>query len=123
MKLGGARVAIERGYMQSEIQHAAYQYQRAVEKKEQLVVGVNAFEVDENMTLERLRFDPSIEQGQRERLAELRAKRDNQKVAELLAHLETAARGRESLMPVFIECVRSLDHLRRDLRRAARDMG
>ncbi len=104
-ELGGARLAIERGYMQSEIQHAAYQYQRAVEKKEQLVVGVNAFEVDENLTLERLKFDPSIEQGQRERLAELRATRDNQKVAELLAHLETAARGIDSLIPVFIECV------------------
>jgi methylmalonyl-CoA mutase N-terminal domain/subunit len=104
-EIGGAREAIERGYMQSEIQHAAYQYQKSVEKKDQVVVGVNAFQVEENMTLERLKVDPAIEMGQCARLAEVRAKRDQIKVNELLGRLETAARGTESLMPVFIECV------------------
>jgi methylmalonyl-CoA mutase N-terminal domain/subunit len=104
-EMGGAREAIERGYMQSEIQQSAYRYQRAVEKREQVVVGVNAFQVDENLTLERLAVDPSIEQSQRTRLRKLRARRNDQRVNELLSHLETAARGSESLMPIFIECV------------------
>ncbi len=104
-EIGGAREAIERGYMQNEIQQSAYQYQRAVEKRDQVVVGVNAFQVDENLTLERLKVDPAIEQGQRTRLKKLRARRDSQRVSELLARLDTAARGKESLMPLFIECV------------------
>ncbi len=104
-EIGGAREAIERGYMQSEIQKAAYQYQKAVEKKEQVVVGVNALQVEEHMTLERLKTDPSIELGQRTRLSELRAARDSQKVSELLAQLENAARGSQSMMPLLIECV------------------
>lgn len=104
-EMGGAREAIERGYMQNEIQQAAYQYQKAVERKEQIVVGVNALQVDEQMTLERLKFDPAIEQAQRTHLADVRARRDPAKAAELLAHLDRAARGSESLMPLLIECV------------------
>ena len=97
--------AIERGYLQSEIQDSAYNDQKAVEKKEQIIVGVNGFQTHEEMVLERLAVDPSIEQGQRSRLAALRARRDNAKVAELLGQLETAARGTDSLMPLFITCV------------------
>ncbi len=104
-ELGGARQAIEKGYMQSEIQSAAYHYQRAVERKDQVVVGVNALQVDESLTLERLKVDPSIEQGQRARLAQLRAGRDAAKAAELLARLETASKGSENLMPLLVECV------------------
>ncbi|HMN59890.1 MAG TPA: methylmalonyl-CoA mutase family protein [Anaerolinea sp.] len=104
-EIGGAREAIERGYMQNEIQQAAYQYQKAVEKKEQVVVGVNALQVDEQLTLERLKFDPAIEQAQRAHLAEVRARRNPAKAAELLTHLDRAARGSESLMPLLIECV------------------
>lgn len=103
--IGGAREAIERGYMQSEIQQAAYAYQKSVEKKESIVVGVNAFTVDEKITLERLKVDPSIELGQRARLVELRAARDTEQVSALLQRLESAARGKDSLMPLFIECV------------------
>lgn len=103
--MGGAQRAIETGYMQSEIQRSAYEYQRAVEKKEQIVVGVNAFQTEENLTLERLKVDPAIEAAQRERLAALRARRDNQKVQELLTRLEQAARTSENLMPLFIESV------------------
>ena len=63
--LGGALAAIENGYMQHEIQEAAYHYQQAVEKKEQVVVGVNAFEVKESLELERVKVDPAIEAGQK----------------------------------------------------------
>jgi methylmalonyl-CoA mutase N-terminal domain/subunit len=103
--LGGALTAIENGYIQGEIQNAAYEFQREMERGEQVVVGVNSFQVDETIELERLKVDPAIEQGQVARLEDLRRKRDAGKVSELLACLETAARGRENLMPLFIECV------------------
>lgn len=104
-ELGGAMAAIERGYMQSEIQDAAYQYQRSVESGDQTVVGVNAFQTKETISLERLAVDPAIEQNQRARLAELRAGRDQGKVSELLTRLESAARTSENVIPLFIECV------------------
>ena len=103
--LGGALAAIETGYMQQEIQEAAYRYQKAVEKKEQVVVGVNAFEVKETLDLEHLKADPAIEAGQKARLAAMRANRDSIKVAEMKSRLEEFARARDNLMPVFIECV------------------
>ena len=103
--LGGALAAIENGYMQGEIQDSAYHYQRAVENKEQVVVGVNAFQIQEKMELERLSVDPSIETNARTRLQELRASRDSAKVSELLGRLEATARTNENLMPLFIECV------------------
>jgi len=102
---GGALAAIERGYIQDEIQEAAYQYQLAVSRGEEVVVGVNTLQVEEKIELERLQVDPDIEWSQRARLAELRQKRDASRVNELLAQLETAARGRENLVPLFIECV------------------
>ena len=103
--MGGALIAIERGYMQSEIQEAAYQYQQAVERQEQIVVGVNRFEVDEQLDLDKLRVDPAIEQGQRTRLAAIRERRNSQKAAELLGQLETAANSDDNLVPLFVECV------------------
>ncbi len=104
-EMGGALAAIERGYQQNEVQEAAYRYQRAVETKEQIVVGVNAFQIEEEIQLERLKVDPAIEQAQRARLAALRARRDAARVAELLARLECAARGSDNLMPILIECM------------------
>jgi methylmalonyl-CoA mutase N-terminal domain/subunit len=103
--MGGALAAIERGYVMNEIQQAAYDYQRAVESGEQVIVGMNRFTVDEEQQVDILRVDPAIEAAQRERLAQLRARRDNGKVAELRGQLETAARGSENLMPLIIECV------------------
>ena len=103
--MGGALQAIEKGYMQNEIQNAAYEAQQAIEKKEQIVVGVNQFQVKEDMTLERLKVDPAIELGQRERLKALRENRDQRVANELLAKLTAAARGTENLMPLFIESV------------------
>jgi len=103
--MGGALVAIERGYIQDEIQKDAFNYQRAVERGEQIVVGLNAYKVPEKIGLERLEVDPAIEAAQRAGLADLRANRDSQRVSELLSRLETTARGTENLMPLFIECV------------------
>jgi methylmalonyl-CoA mutase, N-terminal domain len=104
-EMGGALAAIENGYIQSEIQEAAYQYQQAIDKGEQVVVGVNKFQVAEKLELERLAVDPAIEEAQKQRLASLRQRRDAGRVNELLAVLETAARGSDNLMPIFITCV------------------
>jgi methylmalonyl-CoA mutase N-terminal domain/subunit len=91
--LGGALQAIERGFMQNEIQDAAYAAQRAIERGEQVVVGLNQFQEQEEVTLERLRVDPAIEAAARERLEALRRQRDNARVTELRGRLETAARA------------------------------
>ena len=103
--MGGALLSIEKGFMQSEIQNAAYAAQQAIERGEQVVVGVNQFTVDEEITLERLRVDPAIELGQRERLKRLRKTRDQRLAEELLGKLKSAASGNDNLMPLFIECV------------------
>lgn len=103
--MGGALAAIENGYMQNEIQEAAYSSQKAIENKQQIVVGVNQFQTDEALQLERVKVDHSIEQRQRSRLAALRARRDASRVSELLGRLENTAQGSENLMPVLIECV------------------
>ncbi|MCK5428801.1 MAG: methylmalonyl-CoA mutase, partial [Anaerolineales bacterium] len=103
--LGGALGAIERGYVQGEIQEAAYRYQQMVERDENIVVGVNAFQVEERIELERLIVDPTIESGQCDRLADLRAHRDAGRVNELLTKLESDAQGSDNLIPLFIECV------------------
>ncbi len=104
-QLGGAQSAIEQGYIQSEIQEAAYQYQKEIESNNQIVVGVNAFEVEEDLQLERLQVDPSIEAEQCQRLADLRERRDQTRVHEMLSHLEKAAEGDNNLVPIFIESV------------------
>ncbi len=103
--MGGALAAIENGYMQGEIQEAAYRAQQAIEKREQIVVGVNAFQKEENLELEGLAVDPAIEQGQRASLAALRQERNASRVSELLAKLESAARGTHNLMPLLVESV------------------
>ena len=103
--LGGALTAIERGYVQGEIQKEAYKYQKAVESGEQIVVGVNAYQVEQDIQLDRLSVDPAIEISQKKELEALRLRRDSTKVNELLSRLDTVARGDENLIPVFIECV------------------
>ena len=103
--MGGALAGIESGYIQNEIQDAAYAYQRKVETGEAKVVGLNSFQVEEEIELEQLRVDPAIEQQQVEALKQYKAARDQVCVAELKQHVKTTARGTENLMPVFIECV------------------
>ncbi|HID88718.1 MAG TPA: methylmalonyl-CoA mutase [Anaerolineae bacterium] len=105
--MGGALAAIEKGYIQQEIADAAYRYQQAVERGEQIIVGVNAYQIEEEAAgLERLVVDPAVEARQRERLAALRARRDEERVSAALARIETAARWEgEPLMPLFIHAV------------------
>jgi methylmalonyl-CoA mutase, N-terminal domain len=104
-EMGGALQAIEKGFMQNEIQNAAYAAQQAIEHGEQVIVGVNQFKVQEELTLERLKVDPAIELGQKAKLKKLRETRDQGLVEELLEKLTDAAKGTENLMPLFIECV------------------
>ncbi len=106
--MGGALKAIETGFMQNEIQEAAYQYQRAVENKEEIVVGVNQFQVQEKLEMESLKVNPGVEAEQRERLATLRANRDNERCQALLAQLSAASKTEENLMPLFITCLAHL---------------
>jgi methylmalonyl-CoA mutase, N-terminal domain len=103
--LGGALRAIEVGYVQREIQEAAYQWQQAVEHKDVIVVGVNDYQSDETIDIERLRVDPAIEAQAAQRLAALRARRDAATHAAQLERLANAAAGRDNLMPLLIECV------------------
>jgi methylmalonyl-CoA mutase N-terminal domain/subunit len=104
-EMGGALAAIESGFVNREIQEAAYRTQCAIEAAEQIVVGVNAFTADEKTPIDLLRVDPAVEARQRERLAALRASRDGERVSALRGRLEAAARGSENLMPLLIECV------------------
>jgi methylmalonyl-CoA mutase N-terminal domain/subunit len=102
---GGALASIENGFINGEIQDAAYDYLKAVENGEQVIVGMNQFTAQEETHPDLLRVDPAIEAAQHQKLADLRAKRDNAKVSELRAQLEGAARGKSNLMPLFITCV------------------
>jgi methylmalonyl-CoA mutase N-terminal domain/subunit len=103
--LGGMLRAIETGYVQREIQQSAYQYQRAVESGERVVVGVNRYRAEQEMPIPTLRVDPAIEREQAERLAALRARRNAQKAQSALATVESRARSGENLMPVIAEAV------------------
>jgi methylmalonyl-CoA mutase N-terminal domain/subunit len=95
---------VESGYIQREIQEAAYQAHLALERNEALVVGVNAYQSEEAPSVDVLRVDPAIGQEQQEHLAEVRARRDPGRVEALLGSLGKAATGSDNLMPHFIEC-------------------
>jgi methylmalonyl-CoA mutase N-terminal domain/subunit len=103
--VGGMLRAIETGYVQREIQEAAYQYQRAVETGDAVVVGVNRFRSDDETPVETLRIDPAAERAQVERLRHLRQRRDAERVEVSLTLLEEAARGTENLLPRILACV------------------
>jgi methylmalonyl-CoA mutase N-terminal domain/subunit len=104
--LGGAVRAIEQGYVQQEIQDAAYAYQMAVESGDRVVVGLNKFEVKEGPPKGLLRVDPAVGERQVEKLRALKAKRDNAAVKAALAALDAAAKGDANLMPPILEAVR-----------------
>ncbi len=103
--MGGMLRAIETGYVQSEIQKAAYDYQRAVERGERIVVGVNRFVAEEEKPIPTLRMDPEIEAAQVARLNALREKRDTAKVKGALAEVERRAVSSENLMPAILAAV------------------
>ena len=102
-EMGGALRAIESGYIQSEIQQAAYRYQRAVESGERIVVGVNRFQQAGEKAVPSFRFDPELERSQVEKLRQVRASRSQSAVDEKLSALESAAAGDGNLMPYIVE--------------------
>lgn len=103
--MGGMLRAIETGYVQREIQEAAYTYQKAVELEDAIVVGVNKFQSDETESIPILTIDPKIEIDQVERLRALRAKRNAAKSEATLADLAEAASGTANLLPKILDCV------------------
>lgn len=105
--MGGAVKAIERGFIQQEIQDAAYSYQMDVEAGERVVVGMNKFQVEEAPPKGLLRVDPVVGEQQMAKLKALKEKRDNGKVAASLDALKKAAGGDDNLMPYILEAVRS----------------
>jgi methylmalonyl-CoA mutase N-terminal domain/subunit len=104
-EMGGMLAAIESGYVQQEIQEAAYRFQKDLDEQREIVVGVNRFTQVEELRIDTLKLDPAIEAAQQRHLAELRGRRDNGRVAQLRAQLATAAQSDENLMPLFITCV------------------
>ncbi len=105
-ELGGALKAVEEGYINREIQDAAYHTQRLIEKAEQVVVGVNRFQTNEHSSGELLRVDESVRTNQMAALRSLRAERDNPAVQEVLAKIDAAARDPQAtLMPLIVEAV------------------
>jgi methylmalonyl-CoA mutase N-terminal domain/subunit len=105
--MGGMLQAIESGYVQREIQEAAYDYQRAVEKQDAIVVGVNKFRIEGDGPIPILTVDPKIEREQVERLHAVREKRDAAKADAAVKSLNDAAAGTENLLPRILECVES----------------
>lgn len=106
-QLGGAVSAIEQGYMQQEIHKSAYDTQVAIERDEEIVVGVNRFRTDQDDHPEILRVDAQLGQKQALRLAKLRSERAAAPHAAALHSLETAAQGTSNLMPFIVDAVRS----------------
>ncbi|HRW03636.1 MAG TPA: methylmalonyl-CoA mutase family protein [Caldilineaceae bacterium] len=105
-KLGGALHAVEQGFIQREIQDAAYKTQRAIERNEQIVVGVNQYQTDESIKPELLRVDEQVRIDQMAALQSLRAERDSDTVQAILERIEQAARIPSApLMPLFVEAV------------------
>src|SRR5204863_108405 len=102
---GGMLRAIEAGFVQGEIQKAAYEFQRAIEKKEQIVVGVNDFIAEEDRAIPILRIDAEIERSQITRLNALRAKRDSARAQSALAELQRRASTSENLLPAILAAV------------------
>ena len=104
--LGGMVAAIERSYPQREIAEASYRYQQAVDRKEKIIVGVNAY-VSEEKPLEVLQIDESVAVRQQERLRQLRAERSGEEVRRRLDRLMRAAEGAENLMPHLYDAVKA----------------
>jgi len=105
--LGGVLPAIELGYFQQEIANAAYRYQREIDERRRIVVGVNEFVADEPLRVPLLEIDPQGYEMQCARLAQVRAERDNGVVGQALDRLRIAAQGTENTMPYILDAVRA----------------
>jgi methylmalonyl-CoA mutase, N-terminal domain len=104
-RMGGMLCGIESGFVQGEIQKAAYDFQRAVESKDQIIVGVNDFIRGQERAIPTLRIEPEIERSQIARLNALRAKRDSTRTKSALAELQRRATGNENLLPAILSAV------------------
>jgi methylmalonyl-CoA mutase, N-terminal domain len=105
---GGMVEAVEAGFPQREIQESAYQYQKAVERGEQIIVGVNKYKMEEEIhKTDILQIDESVRDHQLERLEQVKKSRDNGAVANILEKLKKSAKANENLMPVTVEAVKS----------------
>ncbi|MFQ5885188.1 MAG: methylmalonyl-CoA mutase, partial [Thermoplasmata archaeon] len=107
-EMGGMAKAIEKGYVQQEIADSAYRYQKEIEAKDRVVVGVNEFTTEETNPMEILRVHPEVEQKQKSRLAKLREERDGSKVKRSLEELRKETKKDTNLTPYVLECVRNL---------------
>lgn len=105
--LGGMVKAIEKGYIQKEIQDSAYKYQKAVEKKDVIIVGLNKFAMEDKFPEKLLKIDSEVEKIQIEKLKKLKLRRDNNKIKEILEKIEDAARSDKNLMPLILEAVKT----------------
>lgn len=106
-ELGGAPEAIEKGYIQKEIQNSAYEYQMEIESQDRIVVGVNKFQEKEEAHKDLLKVDPEIEALQKEKLDALKNERDNNEVKNTLSILKTKAETDENLMPYILDAVKA----------------
>lgn len=106
-EMGGAAAAIEKGYIQREIQDSAYHYQREIENGERVVVGLNRFQVEEERPTNLLRVDPAVRTSQMEKLKTLRSEREDGQVEKSLAELRKTAEGAANLMPPILEAVKA----------------
>jgi methylmalonyl-CoA mutase N-terminal domain/subunit len=106
--MGGVIAAIEKGFFQKEIADSAYRYQREIDEKKRVIVGLNEYSIEgEECPIELLRIDPKVEKEQVARLQKLKRERDNRKVKEALEKLHNAAEKDENLMPTIIEAVKA----------------
>jgi len=106
-KMGGMVKAIEKGYIQKEIQDSAYRYQKEVEAGEKVVVGVNSYKTETGLPSDLLKVDPRVQELQLKKLAEVKKNRDNSKVASVLGKLKNAAEDENAnLIPVILEGVK-----------------
>ncbi|MBD3352444.1 MAG: methylmalonyl-CoA mutase, partial [Candidatus Lokiarchaeota archaeon] len=105
-ELGGVIPAIRKNFFQREIAQSAYRYQKEVEAKQRIIVGVNKYKTEEQETPEVLYIPDKVEEDQIERLNNVKKNRDNKKAEENLADLKKAAQGNENLMPYILNCVR-----------------
>ena len=105
-KEGGVVSCIEKGFIQREIENSAYEYQKEIENSERVIVGVNKYQIEEDIKPPILRIDPAIEKAQIENLQKLKKNRNNEKVTASLARLKSAAQGDENMMPSILEAVK-----------------
>ena len=105
--IGGAVKAIESGYQQREIHNAAYKYQQAIETDEQIIVGVNHFKMADEQPPDLLKLDPALEQRQQQKVANVRAQRNQETAQKALSAVTRAARDGNNLMPPILEAVRA----------------